>query len=544
MTLEDLCACLAPGGDLNVRRTAGLPSDLARRRAGAPTRAYPLAATRMTSRFAGSLRASLPRSVTAFALAVVLGRSAGAQTPGGSAVVKPLTIVLSGASVCAGRDLTLTAKRDTAVTATWTIDARDAGGFLAGADSSGNPRIVATTSGPITTFRARPVDHGVVTRGVVNVEARADTQVARAQLRLLGNCEGQFGGEIARVTVGYEQIGASGIDNDQKFAFDFFISRPLPLPGWLGGDPPDNFYHGPRLRWWGDVRVASYPQPASSEVAAFVTGFATTVGKVKVGKLAQSAEFTTGLEVRLWSSSEPLRGFPEPTRQRFALMAFVGGGAVGPFPPEDATSAVLRVPNDTGSSQFKALKNAFPSAALEPAGFVAFRPQTPDRFLANFTGGLRLYTFHADRGGEPLAAAPAMVSVAWGRNDLIVPRELRRPPVKDSAAKRAEWYQRRAWHFAAYYPFALGDRTDPSTLLLYLFGDVWMAGSRAQFEAPAYQLEEAKESDKAVPVTDSRVVLITTLDKPRDTYRIGVAIDLVRVWTRLTQKPAAAGGTS
>jgi hypothetical protein len=206
---------------------------------------------------------------------------------------------------------------------------------------------------------------------------------------------------------------------------------------------------------------------------------------------------------------------------------------------------VFKVPSET-SPQLKALKRAFPddSVALKADGLVAFRTPTPDRFLANVTGGLRLYTFQTDRGGQPLAVSPAMVSVAWGRNDLIVPRSVRRPPVADSGSKDSDWYKHRAWHFAAYYPFPLGDRADPTTLMLYLFGDVWMSGSRARYDAPAYQLEAAKgENNADVPVSNPNVIIITTLDRPRDTYRLGVAIDLLRVWARLTQKPAGGGST-
>src|SRR5262245_50624300 len=82
------------------------------------------------------------------------------------------------------------------------------------------------------------------------------------------------GGDLTMAVIGFEQSGASGAKSDQKFFFDFFTSRPLPF---LFGDdktdvkPTEPFPvdksglvraqpFGPPVHWWGDVRIASYPQ--------------------------------------------------------------------------------------------------------------------------------------------------------------------------------------------------------------------------------------------------------------------------------------------
>lgn len=58
------------------------------------------------------------------------------------------------------------------------------------------------------------------------------------------------------------------------------------------------------------------------------------------------------------------------------------------------------------------------------------------------------------------------------------------------------------------------------------------------FSAPGFQLSVAKANDKPIPLTDPQVTIITEAPKPRDTYRIGVSLDLIKVWSRLTQSSA------
>ena len=73
--------------------------------------------------------------------------------------------------------------------------------------------------------------------------------------------EDRRGGEIAEAIAGFQQAGAASAASTQNFFFDFYVSRPLPLPGNVDypcekGD--DNSRFGPATRWWGNVRVASY----------------------------------------------------------------------------------------------------------------------------------------------------------------------------------------------------------------------------------------------------------------------------------------------
>jgi hypothetical protein len=197
-----------------------------------------------------------------------------------------------------------------------------------------------------------------------------------------------------------------------------------------------------------------------------------------------------------------------------------GVGAIGPFSPAEVTA--FETPtlskDTTMNAQFKEFDRAHPGVTSK---YVAFRQQTPDRFLSHAMFGLRLYTFYAESKAtaRPLSRAPAFVEVQWGMNQLLSER----------------W---KAWHAAAYYPFAFGDRADPRTILLYFFGDVWMIPGKANNVTSLYELKPAVENDKPVPLTDARVTILGVPPErtnARDTYRVGVSLDLMRVWERLTQ---------
>ena len=69
-------------------------------------------------------------------------------------------------------------------------------------------------------------------------------------------------GEELRAIVGYQQAGASSAKFEQNWFLDFYISRPLAFgkygPGGKDGEGSDH-----KWRWWGNVRIASFPQPGN-----------------------------------------------------------------------------------------------------------------------------------------------------------------------------------------------------------------------------------------------------------------------------------------
>lgn len=324
------------------------------------------------------------------------------------------------------------------------------------------------------------------------------------------------GGEQARVILGYQQAGASAAQSNQNWFLDFYISRPL----WLFERSSGQKVPDPRLRWWGNVRVASYPQQGDVPVSTFVSSFAAQFGQLRVNQLVQSAEFTTGFEYRISNVNFPFLGQSEETKQRFSLGLIAGLGATGPFDPK-STVQTFAVPNSS-SPQFARFVQNFPQAAASQ--YVAFVSPDRDQFLRQYFAGFRLTTRYADKNTEaPLIAAPASVSFTVGQNELVTGGRFRGPVAR----------------IEAFYPLPFSDRSadrrGASALAsIYLFGNAQMRLSQAKNIDP-FVLQPAPST---VNPYDPNVAVVT-VPSNRDLYRLGIGIDFVHLLTSLkgTQNP-------
>lgn len=270
------------------------------------------------------------RLVVTFLSAVSIGANASRAL----AQADKLKIEPAHVTVCSGGSAPFLAKKgDKSSTVAWSINPAQGQIDKAAGDST-NFTAPASNGTTATT--------GLVTLTATLTDPAKNDEPATAQITLAGLCQTRYGGDVVRATLGFEQVGAAGTASDQKYSFDFFISRPLPLGNEHRAD--DEFSFGPRARWWGDVRVGSYPQQINSDLATFSKDFATNAGKVQVNKLVQSAEFMTGPEFRIGQFTIPRDSVTEPVRQRFALMLYGGIGSIGPFPPGDDPS-VFAVPD-------------------------------------------------------------------------------------------------------------------------------------------------------------------------------------------------------
>jgi hypothetical protein len=315
-------------------------------------------------------------------------------------------------------------------------------------------------------------------------------------------CQDRRGGEIAEAIVGYQQAGAASASHTQNFFFDFFISRPIPFTRTTDYDcvhDEANRRFGPASRWWGNVRVASYPQQIDTPVAKFLTDFSQTIGNVPVNKLAQSAEFVAGFERRISAFRFSLTGNDEAGRQRFVLSWFAGGGATGPFEPSDTLHVFVTPPQ--GSPQYAAFKAKYGAAADSPLiGFVS-----PDRssFFRQYSAGVRLTTFYEDVSGQPYMAAPALVSFSLGQNEQVT------GGVMEGVVAR----------FEAFYPLVLWGKRSERAGIVYLFGTAMIRVGGGSQTTPFI----LQPSD--VPGYDPRVAIVPEASN-RDTYMIGVGIDI------------------
>lgn len=243
------------------------------------------------------------------------------------------------------------------------------------------------------------------------------------------------GGSIVMSVLGLEQASAVSVASAQDLFFDFFQSHPLPLERSTSGPKAD--LYGPPWRWWGDVRIGSYPQQISAPVSQLASTFVQQVGALPVNKLARSGEFRTGLERRIAAFENHYVRAPGAPYERTSLGAFFYFGA----------QAVLNSQASGGSSQ-----------AISPG----------PRAYQQYGAGFRLTTRFIAPSGRQLEA-PAMLAASFGQNELIT-SGMRRGVVAD---------------FEGFYPLPLGiKRVQFGTLFLF-GGAALRLGRRASATDPS-----------------------------------------------------------
>lgn len=378
-----------------------------------------------------------------------------------------LTIKADTTSPCSKSDVSLTASGASADMTSWKIDPPDAG-------------MLSTMSGAQTTLH-------ILLDEDITVEAKAvDTNAPNLTISVR-YCD--LRDEVVRALVGFEQVGASGTPSDQNFLFDLFITRPT-----------FNNY----VRWWGDVKVASFPQQENTDLVTFGQQFATTFGNLKVNQMAESAEFLTGPEVIITKIPK-----------KFEVSLFAGGGASGPNNPADNVT-VFTVPaaNSAQSMGFASFVKQF-TPNVPTSQYVAFMPESTDRFLREWQGGMRLYTFynHAQNG---LGGLPASVEFSIGQNEFVTGGHL----------------SGLVGHVAATHPFTFQTSAGKS-VTIYLFGEATTAYVRRSYSTALPLAPAVDSSGNPIPITNSGVTIVTVPGNRRDTYRIGVGMDLISVLTSL-----------
>jgi len=359
-------------------------------------------------------------------------------------------------------------------------------------------------------------------------------------IALAADSDEPYGGEIVRAVVAFEQIGASATPSGQSFSFDFFISRPLPFEGKKPSDEPDQFW-GPRARWWGDVNVSSYPYTQKTSLATFAQQFTSTFGQQNINTLAQSINFTTGPEVWLARGQTHRHSLTDSSAwTRMALAWFAGVGATGPNNPAD-NATVFQSPVQ-GSAQDTLLRGNLglapcaagsstpcagytpcpaPAAGATPSActnYIALVPRSGDRFLQQWGTGLRLYSvFTKPDGKTPYYTSPATVEFSIGQDASVTRDHL----------------HNFVGHAAAMYPFSIGARGASDTVVIYLFGEVTTALVHNKLQNTVILSPALDSSGNPIAVNAAGVTQIPVDANQRDTYRIGVGIDLMTVWKKL-----------
>jgi hypothetical protein len=346
-------------------------------------------------------------------------------------------------------------------------------------------------------------DATIPASGLIVVRASGNGQVATAIVQI----STQPGGLIVIPVIGFEQAGASSAQTHQKFFFNFFVSRPFPHAnsGYTGVDDAGRVF-GPKLRWWGDVRIASYAQQVTSGVGVFATGFATQVAQLQVNKLAQAGEFNTGIDCRLTSFPGFFPSIAWTSKERTQLSLVVGFGAISPFNPTESLEIFKTPPS--GSSQRDAFLKLFPSSANFL--YTGFTTPDRDRFYWQYGAGLRLTTQFFDQSGLQ-RGSPAMITYSLGQNQLVS------GGISRGLVQRLE----------AFFPLPLGEVFKDNSL--YLFGRVDM-----RIAAPHQTTPFILEPADATITGFNPQVNIVSMRSNRDIYTIGVGVDAVKLMKTIT----------
>ncbi len=338
------------------------------------------------------------------------------------------------------------------------------------------------------TAPAAPAPGLAITGDVTVTAVLSDGTMQKATVTLVNDPEASTRGPWeARVITGYHQAGAASADFSQNVIIDMFLVRTLSRNKevWKA-----------RLNSWGGVRIASSPQQINTPLVTVVQGLvspgtnanAPSPLNTPVNQLAMSAEFETGLEYNFT---------PNWDGKVLGLVGYFG--ATGSFQPPDQSVHLFAVPA-AASPQSALFHERYPSVTSPYVGFV--NPDR-DRFYRQWGVGFRYSRYH------PLAdyESPQTFMFALGQDELITGGQLK------SVVAR----------FDGFYPLPLS-RSNGKWNFLYVFGTTSLRLSRADDKTPLV-LQPAPSTVNAYDAT----VSIVAAGSNRDTYRIGIGVDLVNL---------------
>ncbi|MBM3761364.1 MAG: hypothetical protein FJW36_14085 [Acidobacteria bacterium] len=279
----------------------------------------------------------------------------------------------------------------------------------------------------------------------------------------------------SRAIVGYHQAGASSANPVQNAFIDFYVTRGLGSASAVYDNP---------VNVWGNIRLASNPRQIRIPISGLSAGIVSGFKDIKANDLAQSAEFTTGVGVKLASFRQA------PGRVRF-LEAVAYFGASGS----------LREPFSQGVIY------------LSRGEYLGFVPTERERFHRSYGGGFRISTFDTQQRLAP----PATYMVTIGQDQMITAGRYRGPVLR----------------LDVFYPLPVGGR-EGRFGSLFLFGTINMALVRPTNQTPVAM--ERICSDPLVKAGCSGFknfydpdVRIIPIGSQRDTYRLGFGIDFVNL---------------
>lgn len=322
------------------------------------------------------------------------------------------------------------------------------------------------------------------------------------------NC-GEEGSNVnklyTRAVLGFQQSGASSASNTQKPFLDFFFTAPI-----IRGNNSKFF---PRLSMWGDIRFTSAPQQQTATnvaLSAFSSTFLNTVTDGKVNDLVQSFEFLAGLDFKLYEPQEASNLFG--LRQKSIVSFIASFGASNPLSSQQSAQ-IFQVPKLPGGADNPEFTKLFKEA--EGKTNIAFVPSERDRFYRQYYGGFRLRTVYYDEENKPLNISPAIFDFVIGQNEAIT-----------------ESLSGYILRLDGFYPFPIKGAD-----FIYLYGTAQLKLGKQQNKTPIPFIL-APATSITIPNNDTAIVQINDspfLRSNRDRYSIGLGVDIIKLYQRLTQ---------
>jgi hypothetical protein len=324
---------------------------------------------------------------------------------------------------------------------------------------------------------------------------------------------GQAGGEFYRIVLGLQQTGASSTPSVRKFFADLYFEAPT-----LGRRQADPVY-GPRLRVWGDIRASSVPEASPVQLSQF--NLTSQVIKLSTSQIVQSMEFGVGPEFRIFghppADQPPYMGQNDNANDILNLGRFTGSlfleyGATTPLNPQQSATLVDGLKGDAGTLYKDLTASALPCLAATPPPAtctIAIVSKDTSQFEGQWYAGLRLKTHYFTPAGIPESRPPAVLDVAVGQNEAVTEDRL----------------HGMVFRLNGFYPLPF-----EQLKMIYLFGRGDIQISAKPVISNPYILVPAAST---VSITDSGVIKLVLPFPRRDTYQIGIGVDMIPLLSKL-----------
>ncbi len=317
----------------------------------------------------------------------------------------------------------------------------------------------------------------------------------------------RFTSEDTRLTMGAETVNPSSGDRSQHFLVDFMLTAPLDTHPVTRTDKP-------ALGAWLNARFNGTATDAVNGVQQFVGGFEDTLVSGNTSDVFNALTLRAGVEFgprTKWS-------FNFGDHYQFQVLGIAAAGFTTPAP----SSGEPPLFEMTEQARARFVPEDVPGRATFT--YIGFVVPDRQRFYGSWETGLRLKTHHFDCTDDACAKRvnfPGLIDITVGQNEAVT-GGVRRGLVMS---------------LDGFYPLPVDNRANA----VYLFGAARLQRVKA--------LDGLVERDPvilkgaATVQLPSAAVYLHTLthdERTRDDWRLGVAVDLIRLFTPLQSSSTAS----